>query len=305
MITHTEYERFVKVCDDIIEITKKGNRFDKDSGDIESSKFKNLDEFKTALKLIDSDEVEDEELPLNENIDLSLLNVNPSANDIVKQIKAIKRKPKSQQPKVITCLFHGAPGTGKTTLAKEICAKLGVKPLVKSYADIQSKYVGDGEKNLQAVFAEAREKNKVLILDEADSLMLNRESTDKEWQKTMTNQFLTELDSHIGIFIATTNFVSNLDPACLRRLFLKLEFSWLDEKQKVKAFYKFFGKKVKEVPVKFLTPGDFKAVRERSLYEPKAPDSKRLIELLKDEVAYKEKTMKVVMDANKRGIGFR
>ena len=179
-----------------------------------------------------------------------------------------------------------------------------MKPLVKSFADIQSKYVGEGEKNLQKIFEEARKEKAILILDECDSLMMNRESTDKEWQTTMTNQFLTELDKHEGIFIATTNFVKNLDPAVLRRLFLKIEFGWMTEEQRVKAFYKFFRKRIKELNVDFLTPGDFKAVAERSLYEEEIPDKERLIELLKEEVEYKKKTMKVVFEATRNKIGF-
>ena len=240
-------------------------------------------------------------------IDLSLMNINPSADVIVERINAIMNKEKNR-PKCITGLFYGAPGTGKSTLAKEVCKRLKKKPMLRSYADIQSMYVGQGESNLKDAFEEARRRDEVLILDECDSLMINRETASKGWEKSMTNQFLTELDKHEGIFFATTNFLDGLDAACLRRLFIKMEFEWLNNAQKLRAFNLFFNRRKRKLPgldaIDFLAPGDFKAIQQRALYEPEEPSDERLLELLRDEVDIKAETMDVVRKARKGSIGF-
>ena len=244
-----------------------------------------------------------------DKIDLSLMDIDPTADELVDRIKQIRAKPKHQQPKAITCLFHGPPGTGKSTLAKVIADKLGMKAALHSYGAIQSKYVGEGEANLRKIFKRAQRDNAVLILDECDALMMNRETASKEWHKSMTNQFLTELDEFQGIFIATTNFLDALDAACLRRLFLKMEFDWMRNETKLKAFNSIFGKRLRKVPaglldIDFLTLGDFKAVKERALYEPNVATVDDYVRLLREEVAYKHKTMSSVMEASKNPMGF-
>ena len=84
------------------------------------------------------------------------------------------------------------------------------------------------------------------------------------------------------------------------------EFEWMTNEQKVVAFAHFFNAKAPDMltGVDFLTPGDFKAVAERALYEPEIPSAERLVELLEDEVGYKKKTMGEVMSKSKPKMGF-
>lgn len=303
-MTKDEFDSILEAVRELITESLNGKYQTKDEDNTVTQK-DYLNNLINKTKILQLEDIEEGVIEVRSNVDLSLINVNPSASEIINKIKAIKKKPLNKQPKVITCLFYGAPGTGKTTMATEIVKSLGKKALIRSYADIQSKYVGEGEKRLQALFAEARENDKVLILDECDALMASREASTKEWQQSMTNQFLTELDKHHGIFIATTNFVERLDAACLRRLFLKLEFKWMTNEQKNKAFKIFFNRKINNIPVDFLTAGDFKAVKERSLYEPTIKiTNNNYIKLLKEEVEYKKKTIKEVNEAAKRKIGF-
>ena len=236
-----------------------------------------------------------------------LVNVKPSAPEFMERLDSILDKPKTEQPAAITCLFHGAPGTSKTALGNHLAHHLGLPLLKKTYADIQDKYVGEGEKKLAAVFEEAQASNSILLIDEIDSLGSSRSGTDKDYVKVMTNQLLTSLDSYEGIIICTTNYASSLDPAVLRRFFLKMEFGFLSHDQQQLAMKRFFPNRFrgKVVPnIAFLTTGDFRTVKERSLYEPSVPNFERVLEMLREEVAIKIKATPELQNITKRSIGF-
>jgi hypothetical protein len=240
--------------------------------------------------------------------DLDLVNIKPSASNLIERLEGIESKPVKERPKAITGLFYGAPGTGKTALAKEIARTLGKELVVKAYSEIQSKYVGEGEKNLAAIFVEAAGPDKILLLDEIDSIASNRMMQEKSHDKTMTNQLLTCVDDFEGTIFVTTNFIQTLDPAVLRRFFLKTQFGFLTTEQSAKALKLFFPRKYrgKVLPesLRFLTPGDFKAIHERCLYEPKVPDFNRLVEMFQEEQALKIKAMPELQAMTKRSIGF-
>jgi len=233
---------------------------------------------------------------------LSLVNIDRPAEDLVKQITTALGKPASERPPLISCLFHGVPGSGKSQFANYLGEQLGLRVLKKTYADIQSMYVGEGEKNLSQAFAEATQEGAILLIDELDSIAGNRQNADKNYQKTMVNQLLTELDSFKGIFIATSNFQESLDPAVLRRLFLKLEFKFMNETQVQDCFELYFPKlkKSKIGFIDYLTPGDFHAIREASMFDVKKPTVKRIRELLNAEVSLKKKTLGAVMKAERK-----
>ena len=236
-----------------------------------------------------------------------LVNVKPSAENLIERMESILSKPKAEQPAVITCLFHGAPGTSKTALGMHIADHLGYPLMKRTFGDIQDKYVGEGEKKLVAVFEEAQATGSILLMDELDSLASSRENAEKDHVKTMTNQLLTCIDNYEGILIGTTNFIKSLDPAALRRFFLKMEFGFLSQEQQQLAMKKFFPRRYrnKVMPdIKLLTTGDFKAVRERSLYEPTVPTFERITEMLKEEVKVKVAATPSLQLLTKRSIGF-
>jgi len=123
----------------------------------------------------------------------------------------------------------------------------------------------------------------------------------KNYQKTFVNQLLTELDDYQGIFIATSNFLDSLDPAVLRRLFLKVKFDFLTEEQVELCFKHHFPKlsRSKLGYMQYLTPGDFKAVKEASQFDEKRVTVKRVRELLQQEIDLKKATLGEVMSAEK------
>ena len=123
--------------------------------------------------------------------------------------------------------FFGPPGTGKTLAAEAIASKLK-KPIVRvSYADIENKYVGEGPKNVKAVFYAAEKQNAVLFIDEADSLLSKRltnvsDGTGQAFN-SMRSQLLMSLENYHGVAIFATNLVVNYDKAFLSRI-ISIEF---------------------------------------------------------------------------------
>lgn len=118
-------------------------------------------------------------------------------------------------------LFAGPPGTGKTLMAKAIATETGASFYNVDMSKLVSKYVGETEKQIDAVFDHAEQHTPAIVFfDEADTAIPDREQSDKEYSKTMTNTILRRLDgfnSGEGIItIAATNRKADLDEAGYR-----------------------------------------------------------------------------------------
>src|SRR5579862_2053310 len=128
--------------------------------------------------------------------------------------------------------FYGDPGTGKTLAAHAIASYLRKKIIVASYADIESKYVGDGPKNVKAVFLAAQQYDAVLFIDEADSLLSSRLTNVQQGAEqainSMRSQLLLCLQEFRGIVIFATNLIQNYDRAFESRI-ESIEFPMPDE----------------------------------------------------------------------------
>lgn len=143
-------------------------------------------------------------------------------------------------PEIGTALnFYGAPGTGKSMTAEAVANKLGKKIIKATYADIESKYHGEGPKMVKAIFKAAERQDAVLFLDEADSLLSKRLTnvTDGSSQaiNSMRSQLLISLENHKGLVIFASNLVVNYDRAFLSRL-INIEFVYPTEKERVKIW---------------------------------------------------------------------
>jgi len=130
-------------------------------------------------------------------------------------------------------LFYGEPGTGKTASVYELAYRTGRDVLQVDLAAIQSKWVGQSEKNTRAIFDEYRRAveemalEPILLFNEADGLFSRRfdvRDSIAQMHNTMQNIILEELENFDGICIATTNLTQNLDNAFARRFLYKLEF---------------------------------------------------------------------------------
>lgn len=123
--------------------------------------------------------------------------------------------------------FYGPSGTGKTMAAEAIAQKLGKKILKVSYADVESKYHGEGPKMVKAIFLAATREDAVLFFDEADSLLSKRLTNVTQGSEqainSMRSQLLICLEEFRGIVIFATNLIVNYDNAFLTRL-ISVEF---------------------------------------------------------------------------------
>ncbi|MBE7451073.1 MAG: ATP-binding protein [Kofleriaceae bacterium] len=131
----------------------------------------------------------------------------------------------------LTCLFSGPPGTGKTFAAQCLAAELGLNLYRIDLAQVVSKYIGETEKALARVFAEAEAGHGVLLFDEADALFGKRtevKDAHDRYANVEVGYLLQRLEDFEGVGILTTNLRNNLDAAFVRRLRFVLEFPMPD-----------------------------------------------------------------------------
>lgn len=137
--------------------------------------------------------------------------------------------------------FYGAPGTGKSMTAEAIAQHLGKKILKATYADIESKFHGEGPKMVKAIFRAAERDKAVLFLDESDSLLSKRLTNVSDGSaqaiNSMRSQLLICLEQFRGIVIFATNLVINYDKAFLSRL-INIEFPLPDFDARKAIWYK-------------------------------------------------------------------
>ncbi len=127
----------------------------------------------------------------------------------------------------ISALFAGDSGTGKTLAAEVIANSLGLVLYKIDLSAVVSKYIGETEKNLGAIFKEARSSNAILFFDEADALFGKRSEV-KDARDRYANieisYLLQEIEAYDGIAILATNLRQNLDDAFTRRLDFLIDF---------------------------------------------------------------------------------
>jgi AAA+ superfamily predicted ATPase len=118
-------------------------------------------------------------------------------------------------------LMYGPPGTGKTMIAKAIAHEVNAKFYSIRCSDILSKWVGDSEKNIKELFAQARsEKTAVVFFDEFDSLAVNR-STESTVMSRAVNELLSQIDGFsesktMLLLLAATNRPWEIDSGITR-----------------------------------------------------------------------------------------
>lgn len=113
--------------------------------------------------------------------------------------------------------FYGPPGTGKTLAAHAIANFLNKQIIIASYAELESKYHGEGPKDIKRIFQEAEQNDAVLFLDEADSLLSKRLTNVSQGSEqainSMRSQLLINLEQFHGVVVFATNLIQNYDKA--------------------------------------------------------------------------------------------
>ena len=127
----------------------------------------------------------------------------------------------------LVAMFSGPSGTGKTMAAEVLAGDLGLELFKLELSSVVSKYIGETEKNLDALFDAAGSANVVLFFDEADALFGKRtqvsDSHDR-YANIEVSYLLQRLESYEGVVIMASNIQSNVDPAFVRRLHSVIEF---------------------------------------------------------------------------------
>ena len=120
-------------------------------------------------------------------------------------------------------LLCGAPGTGKTLLAKAVAKESEANFIHVKGPALMNKFVGESEKGVREIFRKAKQTAPCIIFfDEIDALAPKRGSgiTDSHVSERVISQLLTEMDGleelHGVIILAATNRIDIIDPALLR-----------------------------------------------------------------------------------------
>ena len=137
-------------------------------------------------------------------------------------------------PRGITVLLHGAPGTGKTEIAKQLAKETNREIMKVEISQSKSMWFGESEKVIKRIFTDYKsytkncERTPILLFNEADAIISKRKevgsSNVAQTENAIQNIILEELENFEGILIATTNLASNLDTAFERRFLFKVPF---------------------------------------------------------------------------------
>lgn len=153
-------------------------------------------------------------------------------------LKAVGLEPRKR------AIFDGLPGTGKTTLAHHLAARLGLPMLAVRPEAVIDKYVGSTGQNIGALFEAANREDEpvVLFLDEFDTIGQKRgeaSSGAESERNNSTNTLLQAIDRHDGFIIAATNYSETVDPAVWRRfdMHITLELPGQFERERIIARY--------------------------------------------------------------------
>jgi len=131
----------------------------------------------------------------------------------------------SEKPARPAVLFSGPPGSGRAAAA--LANELGLSIYRVEPDRLTGKYIGETEKNLQAVFDIAEREGAVLLFDEADALFGERTDVKDSHDRCAnleTGDMLQRIESHPGLVILTSKRIDSIDEAVLRRLAEVIDF---------------------------------------------------------------------------------
>jgi AAA+ superfamily predicted ATPase len=145
--------------------------------------------------------------------------------------------------KGLNVMFSGPPGCGKTMAAEVIAGALSLELYKIDLSRVVSKYIGETEKNLGRIFAEAETSNAILFFDEADALFGKRsevKDAHDRYANIETGYLLQKMEEYEGLVILATNLSQNMDQAFLRRMQFSVEFFFPEKTERAEIWRKIF-----------------------------------------------------------------
>jgi SpoVK/Ycf46/Vps4 family AAA+-type ATPase len=136
-------------------------------------------------------------------------------------------------------LFSGPSGTGKTFAANVLGNTLGLDLYRVDLGLLMSKYIGETEKNLSALFDAMAREPMLLVFDEADGLFGKRtevEGAHDRYSNSKLKYLLSRLERHRGPCVLTINSKDQIDPGVLRRFQFVIEFPVPDAAERAKLW---------------------------------------------------------------------
>ncbi|MCP3957463.1 MAG: ATP-binding protein [bacterium] len=152
---------------------------------------------------------------------------------------------KGQRGLGISALFAGTSGTGKTMAAEVLAGELSLDLYRIDLSAVVSKYIGETEKNLRRVFAAAEAGGTILLFDEADALFGKRTAVQDSHDRHANievSYLLQRMEAYRGLAILTTNMLSALDAAFLRRIRFIVDFPFPDAELRAEIWRQIFPK---------------------------------------------------------------
>ena len=250
---------------------------------------------KARYELMSAKKSDGGEFKVDWRFDASILNIDFPVESILRTLENYKAAVASGEKIPMSFLFSGAAGTGKTQLGRFIARELGRELVIKRMSEILSPYIGETEKNIRKMFAEAARDGAALMIDEADSLFYDRQNARRSWEVSHVNEILAQMETFRGVFICTTNLADNMDAAAMRRFNWKVKFLPPTHEGRVKLYSRYFldgeapCKKIEDelCAMDGLCPGDFYAVWQKTRFVPEKSES-LIIGALKSELGYKK-----------------
>jgi len=188
-------------------------------------------------KLIKYNKIDYKKLFFNEE-NLNNIEIINHVLDQKNYTKIIKQLTSNLVSSNLSIILYGLPGTGKTEYIKQL-AKLTKRDIYQvDISNIKDLWVGNSEKNLKLIFNEynqvlkTNKKTPILLFNEADAILgkrINVSSSVDQVFNSLQNILLQELEDFIGIFVATTNNITNIDNAFDRRFVFKIQLQLPNE----------------------------------------------------------------------------
>jgi len=160
------------------------------------------------------------------------------------------------------CLFYGGPGTGKTLTACLLGKHHGLPVYRVDLSRVVSKWIGETEKNLAALFDQAQERDWILFFDEAEALFGKRTDSHSANDRAANQQIaylLQRLEDFPGLVILSTNQRAHMDEAFARRFQSSIHFPMPDAAARRRLWEDMF--RTRRIPIG--PDVDFKLLAER------------------------------------------